>query len=147
MTLLPTADKDRSPSNYAAHIASEAWAERKARFYHRHPRRCAACAATRELHLHHKTYARFGAERDGDLACLCARCHSIVHQYHAAVGGSLAAATDAVLDLLRRAAADERQRRKARRRAPARRAQRPTVRDQWGRTVDQPSWLVVVTAS
>jgi len=40
----------------------------------------------RGLNLHHKTYARLGAELPGDLVTLCVFCHEYAHGLRAAPG-------------------------------------------------------------
>lgn len=40
---------------------------------------CKICGSTRNLQVHHKTYAREGRERLNDLVVLCKRCHNRQH--------------------------------------------------------------------
>jgi hypothetical protein len=40
---------------------------------------CQLCNGRGELHVHHRTYERRGAEIDADLIVLCKRCHQRFH--------------------------------------------------------------------
>jgi 5-methylcytosine-specific restriction endonuclease McrA len=42
-------------------------------------RACALCPATRELQVHHRSYARLGCEQPEDLIVLCRNCHQRHH--------------------------------------------------------------------
>lgn len=42
--------------------------------------RCQLCNRGGELHVHHRTYERFGAEMEDDLTVLCAGCHDLYHR-------------------------------------------------------------------
>lgn len=68
-----------SKSPYAVYMQSEEWAARRAQYFVNHERSCRACASSTRIELHHKTYARMGAERDQDLVALCSRCHKALH--------------------------------------------------------------------
>jgi hypothetical protein len=62
----------------------EEWDIRKAEYYARHPKKCAACGATSggdvHIHLHHLRYsAGIGSEPDEDLVPLCEEHHNAVH--------------------------------------------------------------------
>lgn len=86
--------------DYDTYINSRSWRARKLVYYATHDRVCAACGTDRNVHLHHRTYVRMGAELDADLTPLCEAHHTVVHQYHAACRGiSLARATDTVVRL------------------------------------------------
>jgi 5-methylcytosine-specific restriction endonuclease McrA len=69
--------------DYADYINSAAWRNSPARLSeleaagHR-CRTCNAPAAEIVLHVHHRTYARFGAEAAGDLTTLCSECHPVI---------------------------------------------------------------------
>ena len=71
----------RRSSRYRSYIRSPAWFERRRKHLVKHGGQCKACGATEKIHLHHKTYDRLGAERDGDLVALCETCHKAVHEY------------------------------------------------------------------
>ena len=64
---------------YRDYIKSKQWALRKSNYYGRHDKICRACSTKAHIHLHHKTYARLGFERDADLVPLCRSCHYLVH--------------------------------------------------------------------
>jgi 5-methylcytosine-specific restriction endonuclease McrA len=42
--------------------------------------RCQLCNDEGELHVHHRTYERFGREHPADLIVLCRACHEQFHQ-------------------------------------------------------------------
>jgi hypothetical protein len=80
-------------ATYSEYLASPHWAE--IRLAHRHELRCRACKATGvRLSLHHRTYARLGAERLDDVVKFCDGCHARVHEYG---GGHLTHITDHVI--------------------------------------------------
>ncbi|WP_158809557.1 HNH endonuclease signature motif containing protein [Beijerinckia sp. L45] len=65
---------------YRAYITSDAWRFSPARQGEllASGRRCRLCfkgGAGATLTVHHRTYARLGAEAPGDLTCLCEPCH------------------------------------------------------------------------
>ncbi len=69
--------------DYAAYIKSPEWRlVRKAYFASRLRQRCVVCDATKNIHLHHRTYKRLGQERLHDLEPLCAPCHAATHDLH-----------------------------------------------------------------
>lgn len=81
-------------SLWRVYMQSPEWAARKVEYYSRHPKVCAACSATKPIHLHHMTYKRLTEERDSDLVPLCMSCHRTVHKFHKSERGlSLMAAT------------------------------------------------------
>ena len=66
--------------SYKAYIASEAWSNRRERYWETHPRACLICDEREgKIDLHHNTYIRVGREEDGDLCWLCDECHEWVH--------------------------------------------------------------------
>lgn len=65
---------------YQAYLRSPDWAARRRDYYATHPKICSACGTDRNIHLHHKTYVRLGAELDRDLVPLCAPCHHDEHR-------------------------------------------------------------------
>lgn len=72
--------------DYETYLQSEQWAERRGYFIARAMGRCQLCnhpggPAGAGLHLHHRTYARLGAELDVDVVVLCRGCH-IHHHDH-----------------------------------------------------------------
>lgn len=93
----------RERAQYAARIhayeQTQVWHARRDQFLADHGRWCDACGATRQLHVHHRSYARAfgGLERDEDLRVLCQQDHETVHALIRRTRQSLAAATDAVI--------------------------------------------------
>jgi hypothetical protein len=67
---------------YAAYMKSKEWAIRRNRYFDSHKKQCRACGSSKLIQLHHKTYARLGAERDQDLVALCSKCHRSLHLFH-----------------------------------------------------------------
>lgn len=72
-------------SSYGSYLGSGLWATSRRRLA---GDRCEACGATKDLHLHHMTYATLGAERPADVCTLCPSCHLTAHA-QAARGGTL----------------------------------------------------------
>jgi hypothetical protein len=71
---------------YRLYIASSAWRNNPARFEELRAAgfRCRICNAPSsecELHAHHRTYQRLGAELTDDLTALCALCHHDVTSF------------------------------------------------------------------
>ena len=73
-------------TEYREYIASADWRERRGEFLLKFgsfcfrcwmPRWLASIAYDQDLHVHHKTYANLGSERDEDLESLCRRCHEM----------------------------------------------------------------------
>lgn len=66
--------------SYRRYLGSAHWREVKERYRASdRPQECYCCGDPDKVHLHHKTYARIGAELLDDLVPLCRRCHSLVH--------------------------------------------------------------------
>jgi hypothetical protein len=87
---------------YERYMASDHWKARKDRYFRTHEKRCAACGSVDEVQLHHLSYEKMGREPNDDLMPLCQICHSLVHEYHQAVGGALRAATHHVVQRVSR---------------------------------------------
>lgn len=81
-----------APEEYAAYIASPAWARRRRRALQRAGHRCQfevgyddplgiprRCERARYLTVHHLHYDRLGCEADGDLEVLCWFHHMVEH--------------------------------------------------------------------
>jgi hypothetical protein len=66
---------------YIDYIDGPGWADRKARYYARHPKRCRACGATWNVQLHHLRYLNLGNEPDRDLMPLCRAHHERVDTF------------------------------------------------------------------
>lgn len=65
---------------YHTYINSIEWAFRKSEYYKSHSRVCRTCGVRdKEIHLHHRTYARVYKEDDADLMPLCLDCHAALH--------------------------------------------------------------------
>jgi hypothetical protein len=68
--------------DYNKYINSREWAARKASYYETHHKECRSCGSDeRDMHLHHRTYARIYQEEDGDLVPLCSECHAMLHLF------------------------------------------------------------------
>lgn len=89
---------------YEEYIQSESWKAKRRQFFAENRRRlCAGCQdkSIKQLHVHHKTYARFGNEDLADLVAVCQVCHAMIHERHRLGGISLEEATDQVLAKIR----------------------------------------------
>ena len=65
---------------YERFMASEDWQDIRTVMLDIYNHQCDVCGATEDLHVHHKTYERFGGdERMTDLQVLCKRCHEKAH--------------------------------------------------------------------
>ena len=65
---------------YPEYLQTAHWqAERQAAKERAH-HRCQLCNRGGELHVHHRTYERLGAEEPQDLTVLCAECHKKYHE-------------------------------------------------------------------
>jgi hypothetical protein len=64
---------------YKNYIQGAAWKKRSTGIKAAAQGKCPRCGKSKPLHTHHKTYARLGFERDGDLIPLCAACHAKEH--------------------------------------------------------------------
>jgi len=90
--------------DYNTYINSNKWKARRIQYYKTHKKHCVACTTKENIHLHHLTYERMGAEHDDDLMSLCEKCHSVVHQYQRETKLELKQATErAVLMIQTRA--------------------------------------------
>lgn len=67
-------------ADYNAFMRSRRWAKLRERKLSQARNRCEQCGATKDLHVHHLTYERFGGdERTTDLKVLCKSCHEKAH--------------------------------------------------------------------
>jgi hypothetical protein len=66
-------------AEYEAYLQGPEWQERRHRALERDGYRCRLCNSADRLHVHHRTYERFGRENDGDLTTLCEDCHAFFH--------------------------------------------------------------------
>jgi len=81
---------------YEKYILSKAWRTKRHAKLALSPV-CEACGVGLKLHVHHRSYERFGDELMEDLRTLCEGHHTAVHQLAKHV--SLAAATDQIIAL------------------------------------------------
>lgn len=81
--------------DYVKYIGSPAWDARKRAYYANHHAICRTCGADeKEIHLHHRTYARLFDEADADLMPLCKTCHTALHLVHKTLAMTVEEATD-----------------------------------------------------
>lgn len=64
---------------YAEYLKSEAWRAKREDAFRHYGRKCDRCGSTRNLHIHHLSYARLGREEMEDLQVLCHDCHEKRH--------------------------------------------------------------------
>lgn len=124
--------------SYQRYINSSKWETRRNQYFLTRPRKCVTCGTRKDIHLHHKTYARMGNEFDSDLAALCEFCHDTLHKWHTEVGGDLLSASNRFIRLLQEA-----QKHRLRRRGKdtfVPRNQRGTTTDEQGRKVRHLDW-------
>src|SRR5262245_45671059 len=88
MDVLPriSTARQKMRATYLAYLKTPTWRHRRDRALQHAHWCCERCASKRSLEVHHKTYARLGAEHDDDLEVLCLRCHE--HEHIAQVGRS-----------------------------------------------------------
>ena len=67
---------------YSSYIKSKTWKRRSDKAKAEAGGRCSKCGKATSLNTHHKTYARLGREKDGDLIILCRRCHAKEHEIY-----------------------------------------------------------------
>jgi 5-methylcytosine-specific restriction endonuclease McrA len=66
--------------DYRRYLRSELWKQNRAPALERARGLCEDCGAARDLDVHHRTYARKGAEHPEDLVALCRPCHTARHK-------------------------------------------------------------------
>lgn len=76
---MPERSETERQAEYNRYIASKEWRERRKAALQRAEHRCQVCNSKQNLQVHHRTYSRFGNERDADLTVLCRRCHALFH--------------------------------------------------------------------
>jgi hypothetical protein len=87
----------RTADGYPHYLASPHWHERRRRAFGLAGGICIGCERKAE-HIHHRTYARLGQERDEDLVAVCHDCHRDIHLlYVEYADNGLAWATDNLL--------------------------------------------------
>ncbi|MHB1950213.1 MAG: HNH endonuclease signature motif containing protein [Acidiferrobacteraceae bacterium] len=65
---------------YRSYLRTSHWSRVRDAALKRAEYRCALCNAGAPLQVHHRTYARRGAERPYDVIVLCASCHDTFHK-------------------------------------------------------------------
>ena len=76
--------RERWRKRYKRHIGSKQWRTTKQRLLLERGAQCQRCGRGPPLTLHHKTYERFGRERDDDLELVCEECHPVADLQRAA---------------------------------------------------------------
>lgn len=64
---------------YKQYLQTPEWQERRKAALKRAGYKCQVCNRSRQLHTHHRTYERRGAELARDLIVLCDECHALYH--------------------------------------------------------------------
>ncbi len=90
MTWLDRRSQQLGYKDYEDYLRGEHWKALKRRFAAnaQSPKACIGCGA-RKYQLHHRSYARLGAEMLTDLVPLCGLCHRKVHEHLRIHGGRL----------------------------------------------------------
>lgn len=65
---------------YQQYLQTDHWEKTAAAAKERAGHKCQVCNSYGNLHTHHRTYERRGAELPDDLIVLCASCHSLFHK-------------------------------------------------------------------
>lgn len=65
---------------YNDYLLSDIWKEKRRKIIKLYNNECYICGNQNNLQVHHLTYERLGAELEDDLVCLCADCHSRIHE-------------------------------------------------------------------
>lgn len=67
-------------AEYATYLRTRHWQRMREVALRRAEHRCQVCNASKNLHVHHRTYERCpGNERATDLTVLCSDCHALYH--------------------------------------------------------------------
>jgi hypothetical protein len=66
--------------DYDKYLETPEWAEKREQALERDGYRCRVCNTDKNLHVHHRTYARRGNEDPNDLTTLCDVCHEAYHK-------------------------------------------------------------------
>lgn len=68
---------------YDAYITSNAWRAKRLKRLAIDGNKCQGCGSKTKLHVHHRTYIRFGGEElMDDLVTVCEGCHALIHKMH-----------------------------------------------------------------
>ena len=65
--------------DYNEYLLTDHWQENRTREIDNCGGRCRLCNYEGNLHVHHRTYERIGAELPDDVIALCGECHAIFH--------------------------------------------------------------------
>lgn len=65
--------------NHKKYLKSGIWERKRDFLFKKRGLKCENCQKQEELHLHHKTYAKWGSEYQKHLEILCADCHNKLH--------------------------------------------------------------------
>jgi len=71
--------QNNAKREYQEYLNSEEWFAKRAMVLRFWDYKCVICYSDKNLHLHHRTYARRGDENVTDLIPLCKNCHSLYH--------------------------------------------------------------------
>lgn len=132
-------------AEYDAYLLTDMWRAKRLRRLTTDGKRCQGCGSTAKLHVHHRTYDRFGGrERMSDLITVCEICHTLIHQAHRGQRkDSLDVVTGRVLARLRRQRAAQARGKKAptttRKKLARAKYIAPKTRPGWERDSD-PTW-------
>lgn len=66
---------------YKEYLRTDHWQGVRRAALERADHKCQTCSASKNLHVHHRTYDRRGYEEPGDVTVLCADCHKTFHQH------------------------------------------------------------------
>jgi hypothetical protein len=76
-----TQGRNRRGTRYYAATHSAYWRDIRGKALAAADHRCQVCYSPDNLHVHHRTYARLGAELLSDLTVLCKVCHDLFHTH------------------------------------------------------------------
>jgi 5-methylcytosine-specific restriction endonuclease McrA len=80
MTVLEERQRAARKARHRAYLRSREWRARRKDALAVAGGRCQDCGASRDLHVHHLTYKRYGRELSRDLRVLCSGCHRRRHR-------------------------------------------------------------------
>lgn len=66
-------------ASYDRYMKSTEWKEKRKQAIEKADNKCQLCNNDHFLHVHHRTYERFGNEETSDLTVLCGYCHAKHH--------------------------------------------------------------------
>ena len=71
--------RERRKREYQKYLRSDDWKDKRSDKNSKR-RRCAICASTEEIHVHHLNYRNLHDVQQSDLRKLCRRCHFLGHE-------------------------------------------------------------------